>query len=293
MPSSSQSQGMKPLEKALHAGLMIKALGGVARTVTLQQHGISRHGVMLALEHGFAMRVRRGWVAAPDADPMLIEAARYGVVLTCITQARRLGLWVHDMESALHWGATPGSSGGKPEGVHVHWAKPLIPRHPDALVDPIENVLAIVADCEPFEQALATWESALNQGLVQRSAMERLPLKRAARCLLEESTPFADSGLETYLRPRLRWLKLPLRFQIWIAGHRVDTLIGDRLILQVDGATHTGAQRDEDIRHDAELMLLGYHVIRVGYRQVIDQWHVVQDLIMRAVAQGLHLARAV
>lgn len=38
-------------------------------------------------------------------------------------------------------------------------------------------------------------------------------------------------------------------------------------------------------------MLLGYHVIRVDYRQVVDRWHTVQDVIMRAVAQGLHLAR--
>lgn len=33
-----------------------------------------------------------------------------------------------------------------------------------------------------------------------------------------------------------------------------------------------------------------YHVIRVGYRQVMDRWHVVQDMIMRSVAQGLHRA---
>lgn len=46
-----------------------------------------------------------------------------------------------------------------------------------------------------------------------------------------------------------------------------------------------------DIAHDAELMLLGYHVIRVGYSQVVDRWHEVQALIMRAVAQGVHLAR--
>ena len=78
--------------------------------------------------------------------------------------------------------------------------------------------------------------------------------------------------------------------QIWIAGHRVDTLIGDRLVVQIDGAHHVGAQRSEDIRHDAELRLMGYTVIRVSYTQIMFEWHMVQDLIMRAVAQGLHLA---
>lgn len=81
-------------------------------------------------------------------------------------------------------------------------------------------------------------------------------------------------------------------FQTWIAGHRVDALIGDRLVVQIDGGTHVGAQRSADIRHDAELMLMGFHVIRVGYHQIIDEWPVVQDQIMRAVAQGLHLGPA-
>ena len=165
-----------------------------------------------------------------------------------------------------------------------------MPRHPDALEDPIENVLAIVAECEPYEQALATWESALTKGLTDRSLLHRLPLRPAARRLLADAQPFADAGLETYLRPRLRWLRLPLSLQTWISGHRVDALIGARLVLQIDGATHVGEQRSEDIRHDAELKLMGYHVIRVSYRQVMHEWHIVQNLIMRAVAQGLHRA---
>jgi len=57
---------------------------------------------------------------------------------------------------------------------HVHWARPLIPRHPKSLADPIENVLAIVADCEPFERALATWESALNKGLVTLAGLAEI-----------------------------------------------------------------------------------------------------------------------
>ena len=84
---------------------------------------------------------------------------------------------------------------------------------------------------------------------------------------------------------------MPITPQVWLAGHRVDFLIGDRLVLQIDGSTHVGAQRDSDIRHDAQLMLLGYHVIRVGYDQVVNRWHEVQSHVQRAVAQGLHLVR--
>src|SRR5690606_13121719 len=137
------------------------------------------------------------------------------------------------------------------------WGEPLIPRDPDLLIDPIENVLAYIAECEPYEQALATWDSAFNKGLVEMAAMSRRPLKPRARRLLADATPFADAGLETYLRVRLRWLRVPLRIQAWIHGHRVDVLIGARLVIQIDGGHHVGAQRSEDIKHDAELKLLG------------------------------------
>lgn len=264
--------------------------GGICHASTVRDRGFSRRDLDGAVRAGLVMRPTRGWIALPDTDASLIGAARAGVVLSCITQAKRLGLWVHDLRPELHVAATPGSSGHKPADMTVHWFAPLVPRHPDAVMDPVENVLAAVAACEPFEQALATWESALNKQIVTLESLRRFPWKPAARRILEQATPFADAGLETYIRPRLRWLRIPLRIQTWIGGHRIDVLIGARLVLQIDGGTHVGTQRLEDNRHDAELRLMGYHVIRVGYQQVINEWEHVQDLVMRAVAQGLHLA---
>lgn len=243
-----------------------------------------------AVATGRLVRVRKGWLATPDADPALVAAARSGVVLTCVTQASRLGLWVlHD--GVPHVAAPAHSGAVRVARAHVHWAEPPVPRHPDALEDPIENVLILAAGCQPHERALAIWESAFNRALVGVESLRRLPLGPAARRLLEEARPWADSGLESFVPPRLKWMRLPVRSQIWIGGHHVDFLIGDRLVLQIDGGTHVGVQREKDIAHDARLALMGYHVIRVGYGQVVHRWHEVQDTIMRAVAQGLHLAR--
>lgn len=265
---------------------------GVARVERLLDARVSRYDIDLALREKIIVRVRQGWVASPAADPMLVAAARNGVVLSCVTQARRLGMWVHEEQPISHLAAVRDRRYRKADRAVVHWRRPVVPRHPDVLEDPIENVLEAIASCEPFERALASWDSALNKGLVTRQELERLPLGPDARRVLAECWQFADSGLETYFRPRLRWMRLPLYFQSWISGHRVDVLIGDRLVVQIDGATHVGPQRAEDIRHDAELKMLGFHVIRVSYAQVMNEWHVVQDLIMRAVAQGLHLARS-
>lgn len=267
---------------------IVRALGGVVRTRTLEDQGVSAHHRAKLVSSGSLVRVGRSWLALPDADAALVRAARDGVVLTCITEAKRRGLWVlADNEAHV----APSGTHPRAKGAHIHWATPAAPRHPDALVDPIENVLVLVASCQPHDAALAVWESALSAGLVSLEAMRRLRLPPAARRLCDGAVPWSGSGLESFIVPRLRWLRIPLVPQVWIARHRVDFLIGDRLVLQIDGGTHVDAQREEDIRHDAELALLGYHVIRVGYRQVVHRWHEVQDLVMRAVAQGLHVAR--
>ena len=73
----------------------------------------------------------------------------------------------------------------------------------------------------------------------------------------------------------------------------VDGLIGERLVVQIDGFAHhsTSAQRSADIAHDAELRLRGYTVLRFSYRQVVHESVLVERTIRRAIAQRLHLAR--
>jgi len=270
--------------------MALRAGGGLVRSIRLVREGHPHRTIAAAIERGLAIRVRRSWIALPDADPALLAAARAGVVLTCVTQAERLGLWVLD-HSGMHVAAPPNAGRvDVPAGAHVHRARPLLPRAADALSDPIQNVLALVAVCQPFEAALAVWESALRAQRVDVLELQRLPIGSRAREILAAAQPFSDSGLESFVLPRLKWMRLRIIAQAWIAGRPVDFLIGERLVLQIDGGHHVGAQRESDVRHDAELALRGYHVIRVGYRQVVDDWVSVQDLLSRAVAQGLHLA---
>lgn len=193
-------------------------------------------------------------------------------------------------EPKPHVASAPHAAGAKPSDVIVHWSRPIVPRHPDALEDTVENMLALVAACQSYESALAIWESALRRGLVTKPLLERLPFTAAGKTLLRDASAYSDSGLETFVLPRLRWLNVRIIPQVWVAGHRIDFLIGERLALQIDGGHHVGQQRTSDIEHDAELTLMGYHVIRVGYVQVIEDWPAVQERIQLAIAQGLHLA---
>lgn len=280
---------MRSCDPVLALTTAVAHAGGVARVSTLRRSGHSAARVSHALGLGALIRVRRDWVAVPEADTELIAAARAGVVISCITLARRRGLWV-TAEDRCHVAADPGAAGGKTDRARVHWARPLVPRAPDALEDAIENALVLIASCQPFEAALATWESAVHRGDVSCEELGRLALPPAARAVLASADPLSESGLETLFRIRLRWLRVRILTQVWIVGHRVDFLIGDRLVVQVDGGHHVGAQRADDIAHDAALALRGYHVLRFTYGQIVSDWPAVQDVIARAVAQGLHTA---
>lgn len=252
--------------------------------------GHSPYELRKAARAGRLIRPRLGWVALPDADPQLVFAARHRVVLTCITQAARLGLWVLEHDRPHVSAHRSDHKTAVPDAV-VHWRRPLVLRSPGQLADGVENLLDCVASCQPYDAALAIWDSALQKRLIDIQALQTLPWRGKAQALLSEATPFSDSGLESMFRTRLRWLNLPIRYQTWLCGHRVDFLIGERLVVQIDGKQHEGAQRASDRRHDAELMLRGYTIIRVGYSEVVHEWEKVQGLILDAIARGQHLAR--
>lgn len=278
--------------------MKLKELSGLAPVRKLLDAGVTEYALREAKRAGSVRRVRNGWVALPDADRELVETARRGVVLTCVTLAARRGLWVPKSTPAdprqlvkRHVAAPAHAGHAKTGAVVVHWNRPVIPREPDQVLDSITNALVIAASCLDHEDALVIWESALRKGLVHGDELRRLPLPASAERLLRDARPWSDSGLESIVVHRLRWLKLPITQQAWLLGHWVDVLVGDRLVIQIDGGHHVGAQRAEDIAHDAQLMLQGYYVVRIGYDQIMNDWPAVQAQIMSAVAQGLHLAR--
>ncbi len=272
-------------------GLMreLSRSGGLERTARLIDRGVPRRDIERSLARGTVFRPVKGWIALRDADAGLVFAARHHVTLSCVTQARRLGLWSMDQPESLHVAAPNPGAKVRVAGLRVHWARPPILRAPYLLVDPIENVLAHVAECQPREAALVIWESALNKREVDVLELQTLPLRRSARAILRSCTPFSDSGLESLVCSRLRWLPVPVRQQVVVRGRRLDVLIGERLVVQIDGATHTGTQRTSDIALDAELIKMGYRVVRLAYEQVMFRWEEAQGLILAAIARGEHL----
>lgn len=267
----------------------VRQAGGVTLTTKLVDSGVATARIKRAVGAGRLVRPSRGWVALPSADPVLIRAAQSRVILTCVTAAARRGLW--DVgDDTFHVAVSPHARPADGIRARIHWCEPMILRAPGTLVDSVPNLLSIVAKCQPYEQALTIWESAIRRKQITPDTMRTLPLSARSLRILDDARPFADEGTESILFVRLTWLGLPMRRQIMVLGHRVDLLIGDRLVIQVDGGHHVDQQRTSDNKHDARLRLAGYHTIRVSYWQLMHEWHVVQDLILGAIARGLHLA---
>lgn len=243
---------------------------------------------------GHAELLRRRWVALRNAPEELRIAARAGVRLTCTSLARRRGWWMPEgVAPLLHVQVSPRASRPiVPADCVLHWARPLVPS-PRSLLASMEDALQHIAVCLPRDLALVLWESAARAERIAPDAMRMIAWSSAtARDLAAQMTGLSDSGLETLVVAPLRRWGLRVRQQIVLAGRPVDLLIGDRLVIQLDGWEFhsSAAQRSKDIAHDAELRLRGYTVLRFSYAQVVHDWPAVEAVIRRALAARLHLA---
>ncbi|MCS5729133.1 endonuclease domain-containing protein [Herbiconiux moechotypicola] len=188
----------------------------------------------------------------------------------------------------------------------AHRERPLSPHHavcihrpewaPTRLAarDDIVVALAVATCCQPPIDAIATLDSALNQGLVSRAdlAVALAPLPAKYRRLGDLTDGTAQSGLETKARVSLRTRNIRVRTQVWIAeAGRVDTVIGDCLVLELDGyAFHSGRREfEEDRRRDLALTRAGFRVVRLSYDQVMNDWEACEEVILGLVRARKHL----
>lgn len=271
----------------------LRTHGQIAHTQDVIHAGASKYAIRGAVRSGLVTRVRRDWLALPDCDPLLRLAASAGGRLTCLTAAKRIGLWTV-ADNVTHLAVSPhANSLVLPTGVKPHWATGPVSTNRRKLVDPFENVLVRVAECQPFETAVVVLDSALRLRKISAGHLQRIASKSTRFASAREAaSEFSDSGIESIPRLRLARIGIVVRQQVIIDDHPVDGLIGDRLVLQIDGyGPHSNAdQRRRDLRQDGRLILRGYTVFRFDYAQVLGRWTYVEATVLSAMAQGLHLA---
>lgn len=275
---------MQELERA------VRMRGGAAHSAQLRQSGFSPHLMGRAVSERRVERMRRSWLVDADCDPDRRRAIALGGRITCVSAAAGMGLWVPESD-ALHIAVAPTSSRQDAAGAKLHWAVGPQPVERHALIDARLNVLFHVARCLAPPDALAVWESAIRAHGADPAELRRVRWRcGAATEFARVASSLSDSGIETRFVLLMRSLGVALRQQVWIDGHPVDAVIGERLLVQIDGfAHHQGRERRRDLRADARLILRGYTVLRFDYFQVLFSADEVIATVANAVAQELHV----
>ncbi|MDQ1135941.1 very-short-patch-repair endonuclease [Microbacterium sp. SORGH_AS 1204] len=262
----------------------------------LRSAGRSRRTIAAEVASGFLLHLRRGVYAERGTCEPVVSAAQHGGTPACVTAARHLGLWVLEGTDQIHVWMREAGHGYPHDGCSciLHWSDIPLERAFASL--PIAHVLRQILRCRGVEQFFVALESALRLRLLRSSDRAWLHDNTNAhgREALRLARSDADSGLESLVRWRLRNRRLPVRTQVKVVSvGRVDLIIGDVLIVEVDGAPfHDGeSQRHRDLRRDAHAAAWGYITLRFDYALVVHDWPTVEMAILAYVDRNLHLAR--
>lgn len=259
----------------------------------LTDRGLSRRTVARHVAGGSLVRVRRGVYADRSVCDVRRTAAAHGGGLACISAARHLGLWVLAGEQTVHvWLGGHGRA-------FVHESCRCV-AHADGTssgfgIPSIPRILRQILRCRGREEFFVTFESARRQNLITPSGVDwlRAHTNDAARAAIALARDDADSGLESLVRWRLRHRGLRIRTQVsLVAVGRVDLVIGDRLIVEVDGVENhdSPALRHKDLVRDAHAAAWGFLTLRFDYALVVHDWATVELAILSYVDRGLHLS---
>ena len=267
---------------------MCSADSRIRRRLDLYRDGWSRARVDRAVASGTLVRLRRGIYADADTCAPRRVAAQHGGALACVTAARHRGLWVLDDDRMPHVWMRPGQRTYDHScDCTEHWdaAGPGDDRREPSLA----RILRQILTCRGGEAFFVALESARRQDLLDGDDMRWLSrnVNQEGRDALALSRDDADSGLESMLRWRLRELGLRVQTQVRIAGVGVvDALIGDRLIIEVDGRdNHDGPPlRHKDLVRDANAAMWGHVTLRFDYALIVHDWDMVERAILGALA---------
>jgi very-short-patch-repair endonuclease len=286
-------------------GLASRQHGVVARWQLLRA-GVPRHAVEHRLKRGRLRAVHRGvYRSGPVRAPLYREAA---AVLACGDRA----VLSHRTAAAL-WGLVPVQPPDEPvdvtgprslrgprSGVRLHRTHGLDPdevARKDGLpvTTPGRTLLDLASCSQPreLERALALAE---RRRRVSREGLDELLARhprRPGRNALREMLAATGGPALTRSEAESRFLALTRKgslprpaTNIMVEGIEVDFLWrARRLVVEIDGYTYHGDRHafENDRRRDGILMAAGYRVVRLTWRQLVQE----PEAVLVRVAQAL------
>lgn len=251
---------------------------------------MSRRAIAAAVDSGALHRVRRGGYAAAGMHPDIIEAARHGGRLDCVSLLRTLGVFVQHrtglhIQQESHASRRPPS----PPDARYHWRSSSVPC--ESAVTDIVEALSQAVRCQSPRSAVATLDNAWHLGLVSEhdiaDVFDRLPLRyRVLRGLLD---PRSESGTESLVRLLLRSVGGDIQLQVRIEGvGRVDMVVDGWLIIECDSEQFHGdwQAHKRDRRRDLAAAERGFVPIRLLAEDVLFHSDRVRVSLERLVRRG-------
>jgi len=228
---------------------------------------MSKRRIAHAVETGHLVRTRLGRYLPASTPAPIVEAARLGGRLDCLSLLTGMGVFVLRCESLhVQFDAHATRLPTRPAGVRAHWRRSLAGAG-SPVVNPVE-ALAQSVTCQGSRAAIATLDSAWHLGIVDREGIaevfERLPQRfQVLRGLLD---PRCEAGTESLVRLMLRSIGCRFELQVRLDGvGRVDFVVDEWLIVECDSREfHSSWEMHEnDRRRDAAALERGYATVRV------------------------------
>lgn len=265
-------------------------LGHIARTEQLRAAGYTRGRIASAIASGAVRRLQRGTYVCGHLDGPLLDAARMGGALTCVSVLREHEVWAgHDRR--VHVQVSPRASTPVPRGVRVH--RELARYGGTAVrVAPLQALWQAMR-CLDGENAIAAMESAIHKGFLTEVKVRRLGVlaPRRLQTGIRQLITTSESGNETIVRLRLA----KVGYRVVAHGHvpglgHQDLVVEDCVGLEVDSeAWHGESEREEDTRRDLVSEGLGRRVLRIRPEHIHQSWPSTLAAIDRMVRDARQL----
>lgn len=258
----------------------------------LRADGVTRATIRRGVREGALIRVRKGSYVRGDCPIEALEAARQGGQVDCVSMLRLLGVFVLDQHRPhirISHGQTRVRERSIP-GVVRHWRD--TPTRADSTLADLVGAIAQACRCQPPRAAVATLDSALHLGILDRDWLHAVfrMLPRRYRALEPLLDARSEAGTESLVRLLLRGHGILARVQVQIEGvGRVDLLVDGWLIIECDSrAFHEGwASQQRDRERDRAAAERGFTTLRLLATDCL--WHPERVL---AAVDGLRRARA-
>ena len=286
--------------------------GAVTRSQLLAA-GLARGMVASRLESGRLRPLHRGvYLLGSLTGPLEPERARaMAAVLACGS-----GTVLSHRSAAWLWGVLPRPGPAAPvdvtvpnrartrrPGIRARRSADLPARDTTRLegvpvTTPARTLrdLSLVVGARDLDRAAARFE---RRGLIGSTEMRALPARHRGRPgagLLRAALSCGDGMALTRSAAEERFLeivrrgRLPRpRTNVVVQGHEVDFLWpGEKLVVEVDGFAFHASRRsfEADRRRDAELAAAGMRVVRVTWRQIVEENHATLARVAQALARA-------